>query len=633
MSTTLAPPPKLPPPKPPPPKHRLLPIDGNDGEFDLVGMLLEEQHSLTAVERFSQYHQETTQTPGGNEPSFRPAQAKYYSHLMPATPPGPGRQLAFEVDLDACSGCKACVVACHTLNGLEEDESWRRVGAITLGQTDEIEQDHIDTISLQHVTTACHHCSEPGCLLGCPVKAYDKDPVTGIVRHLDDQCIGCKYCTMMCPYEVPRYSKRLGIVRKCDMCHHRLAVGKAPACVQSCPNEAIAIKVVNVGAVPDRPTQTDGQDLPAGEVSLAPGAPPSSLTRPTTVYKSTRKNHFGRPQDDGIDHPADSHWPLAALLIGTQISVGMLLIERAVAAIGWIVGQPSSDSLSAIVATSSLAVGMVGLNLAPLHLGQPLRAWRVFLGLRTSWLSREAIVLGQYIGILAVAIALLWLPALMGMPIVQSHVPAGWLDAIDLWVPAWAGQVMLIAAIPIGLAGLYCSAMIYIATGRPLWRSARTLPRCLGTTMIGGVAGVAAVYWSAEVFSVVDFSEDSGDGFLAKSTTWAMRSLLVVAAVASLVKLFWEYTNGLGPVKPTDSPHLRRSRLLVRTRLRGLRTARTASAITSAILLTAAAAVGPNPLGMAVAVFAVGAVVLSETTERLLYFMGVVYDRMPGTFK
>src|SRR5690606_34885961 len=57
---------------------------------------------------------------------------------------------------------------------------------------------------LQHVTTACHHCVEPGCLHGCPVLAYEKDPVTGIVRHLDDQCIGCTYCVLMCPYEVPQ---------------------------------------------------------------------------------------------------------------------------------------------------------------------------------------------------------------------------------------------------------------------------------------------------------------------------------------------------------------------------------------------------------------------------------------------
>jgi len=80
---------------------------------------------------------------------------------------------------------------------------------------------------------------------GCPVLAYDKDETTGIVRHLDDQCIGCQYCILKCPYDVPKYSESRGIVRKCDMCHDRLSVGEAPACVQACPNEAIRIITVN----------------------------------------------------------------------------------------------------------------------------------------------------------------------------------------------------------------------------------------------------------------------------------------------------------------------------------------------------------------------------------------------------
>ncbi|MEM6690554.1 MAG: 4Fe-4S dicluster domain-containing protein, partial [Planctomycetota bacterium] len=217
-------------------------------------MLLAEQQSMTAVERFSSLHDEGLDTQS-------PAQEKYYRELLPASPPGPGQQFAFEVDLDKCSGCKACVVACHTLNGLEEDEAWRRVGTITIGETPQVATNSLPLV--QHVTTACHHCEDPGCLNGCPVKAYDKDAVTGIVRHLDDQCIGCKYCTMMCPYEVPRYSERLGIVRKCDMCHQRLSVGEAPACVQACPNEAIAIKVV------DTDQQFDTEDR------LAPGSPTS----------------------------------------------------------------------------------------------------------------------------------------------------------------------------------------------------------------------------------------------------------------------------------------------------------------------------------------------------------------------
>jgi formate dehydrogenase iron-sulfur subunit len=184
--------------------------------FDLIDRLIAEQQYLSAVERFAQKHEQTN----------LPLQAKYYRDLIPLTKPGKGQQYSFEVYLDRCTGCKACVSACHSLDGLEENETWRDVGLI-VGELD-------GQAYQQNVT--CHHCLDLGCLEGCPVMAYQKESETGIVRHLDDQCIGCQYCTMKCPYDVPKYSERLGIVRKCDLCHDRLVAGEAPACVQACPH-------------------------------------------------------------------------------------------------------------------------------------------------------------------------------------------------------------------------------------------------------------------------------------------------------------------------------------------------------------------------------------------------------------
>ena len=83
-----------------------------------VAQLLETQRSLTAVDRFSKLH----------ESPDAPLHAKFYRDLIPLDKPKPGEQYAFEVDLDACTGCKACVVACHNLNGLDEGELWRTVG-------------------------------------------------------------------------------------------------------------------------------------------------------------------------------------------------------------------------------------------------------------------------------------------------------------------------------------------------------------------------------------------------------------------------------------------------------------------------------------------------------------------------
>src|SRR5437870_1163324 len=153
-------------------------------------------------------------------------------------------------------------------------------------------------------SSACHHCVDPACLNGCPVLAYEKDSVTGIVRHLDDQCIGCQYCVMMCPYDVPKYSERRGIVRKCDMCSQRLAVKEAPACAQACPNEAIRITIVEQEAIrAEYRTETNGIDGPLTP-SLSPGggegeptpnsgtfvpaAPEPAFTLPTTQYISKK---------------------------------------------------------------------------------------------------------------------------------------------------------------------------------------------------------------------------------------------------------------------------------------------------------------------------------------------------------
>jgi len=180
-----------------------------------VDALLSEQQTLTAVERFSSLH----------DAGEVPEKHKIYSELLPLSKPGVGQQYAFEVDLDACTGCKACVAGCHTMNGLDEGETWRGVGLLSGGTA--------ETPAARLVTSSCHHCVEPACMAGCPVQAYEKDPITGIVKHLDDQCFGCQYCTLMCPYDAPKYNKRLGIVRKCDMCSSRLENSEAPACVEA----------------------------------------------------------------------------------------------------------------------------------------------------------------------------------------------------------------------------------------------------------------------------------------------------------------------------------------------------------------------------------------------------------------
>jgi formate dehydrogenase iron-sulfur subunit len=479
--------------------------------------------------------------------------------LIPLSAPGPGEQYAFEVDLDSCTGCKACVVACHSLNGLDDEEAWRDVGFITGGNRAAPYQ--------QTVTTACHHCADPGCLNGCPVLAYEKDPVTGIVRHLDDQCIGCQYCILKCPYDVPKYNERLGIVRKCDMCHQRLGAGEAPACAQACPTHAIKIVTVSVTG--------SGTTSPCADTSsFLASAPDPSYTQPTTRYVSSRpKPENTRAADAAVLRPQPPHWPLVALLMLMPMAVGCGVADKvlnlttpALAVCGWLAGA-------------------AGLALATLHLGQPLRAWRVFLGLRKSWFSREAVLFGAWFPLATtyVAIRLGWLPL--------DHGPLR--------------STLAVATATLGAMALFCSVMIYADTHRVFWRFANTAPRFFGSAVILGLAG-------------------------ALISPGAPLALGYALAAATILKLAFE-AHALAPVQEEDdglnSP-ARQTALLLAGPLRETNTLRVSAALLGGILLPLMVAIGAVPVTAAWPALALA--LLGELTERYLFFRAVDAPKMPG---
>lgn len=410
---------------------------------NLIDDLLAEQQALTAVQRFSQAH----------EKASTPALKTHYQSLIPLSKPASGEQYSFEVDLDACSGCKACVTACHSLNGLDEGESWRDVGSIVTPTTSPATQ--------QTVTTACHHCGDPACANGCPTLAYEKDAETGIVHHLDDQCIGCQYCTMTCPYDVPKYNDRLGIVRKCDMCQSRLREGEAPACVQACPNEAIKIRIVPVEQFT---TGLNGD-------TLLPGTVPSRITKPSTKYLNLRRPQGAEtlPADHDDLTPAHGHMPLVYMLVLTQAAAGLLFFD--VLSRMLIPGIPAPGIWHAVLGAGLAVSGLIG---ATLHLGRPLQAWRSFLGWRKSWLSREILAFGPWAG-LAVAYG-----ALLLIPLPK------WVPVPDLLTAA-AG----VGTVAMGFIGVFCSVMVYVFTQRPFWSLPQTGARFGLTLLAAGSCFVA----------------------------------------------------------------------------------------------------------------------------------------------
>ncbi|SIO24747.1 nitrate reductase (quinol-dependent), transmembrane subunit [Singulisphaera sp. GP187] len=412
------------------------------GDLTLIDAMLDEQGDLTAVERFTQFH----------EGEQAPLQGGVYSSLLPARTPGPGQQYAFEVDLDRCSGCKACVAACHSMNGLDEFEAWREVGLI-VGAVAGLPV-------LQHVTSACHHCLDPACLSACPVDAYEKDPVTGIVKHLDDQCFGCQYCTLACPYDVPKFHAKKGIVRKCDMCSDRLGAGEAPACAQACPHEAIKIRVI------DRAEAV----AVAESNSFLATAPAANYTMPTTRYLSSRPAQGPvRAGDHFRNEPEHAHVPLVVMLVLTQASAGGYLVEA--------VARATGGNVPTILPWLSLVVGLVGINASLLHLGRPLYAYRALIGLRHSWLSREVAAFGLFANVALAHGAALW------------------------FRPDWLG-LSAAAAAATGLVAVFCSVMVYHVVHRPFWRGGRCGLKFFGTSIVVGLAGALATSGGAQRLAV-----------------------------------------------------------------------------------------------------------------------------------
>lgn len=373
---------------------------------------------------------------------------------LPGRTPAAGEQYRFHVDMEACIGCKCCVVACNEQNGNPASINWRRVVEIESGWYPQAQR--------AYLSMGCNHCVEPTCLAGCPVDAYTKSPLTGIVHHSADACIGCQYCTWNCSYGVPQYNPERGVVGKCDMCHGRLETGDAPACVNACPEGAIGIEIVNIAewrAAFDADQRKAGVPGPDGSVSttrttvpsFAPNTKPVDMTHPT---------------------PAHPHWSLIVMTVLTQLSVGAF-------ATIWLLQLAGGQSLGT-AALASLFVAGIALAASTFHLGRPIHAYRALKMWKRSWLSREVLLFALFSGVAAVYAGLLWLE----LP--GSHT-AGLLT------------------VAFGAGGVVASANIYRVPARPAWNTSFTLgqflltagalgPLFAGTVRIGDprVLGVTA---------------------------------------------------------------------------------------------------------------------------------------------
>lgn len=346
--------------------------------------------------------------------------------LIPSRPLEEGEQYRFHFNMTKCIGCRSCEVACNEQNGNPADILWRRIG--------ELEAGSYPATQRHYLSMGCNHCLDAECVKGCPVDAYTKDPITGIVLHSADACIGCQYCVWNCPYSVPQFNPERGVVGKCDMCKGRLEDGFEPACVNACPESAIEIEIVNMAEWRENFFGAESPGMPSAIHTIST----TRITLPEITESALER------VDAGQIRPEHAHLSLVFMTTLMQAVIGaffVLLLHR---------------ELDVVRMGLLLIVAGMALTISTMHLGRPAYAWRALKMWRRSWLSREVLLFTLFLSALTAST--------VGTAAAQFHrgLPPDVLLGLD-WLTAL-----------LGLAGTLASAYIYLVPARPSWNMPHT---------------------------------------------------------------------------------------------------------------------------------------------------------------
>ncbi|MDR0500741.1 MAG: 4Fe-4S dicluster domain-containing protein [Coriobacteriales bacterium] len=176
-------------------------------------------------------------------------------------------QLGFYYDIDRCTGCKTCQIACKDVNDNEVGVLFREVLSF--------ENDTFPNTKAYSVSMSCNHCEMPYCLANCPATAISKQE-DGRVIIDQEVCIGCQTCVNVCPYGAPSYIPERKVSGKCDLCLALVQNGEQPACVASC-----LMRAIEWGDISElRSKHSNNADIV--------GIPSSEQTNPNVTFKLHR---------------------------------------------------------------------------------------------------------------------------------------------------------------------------------------------------------------------------------------------------------------------------------------------------------------------------------------------------------
>lgn len=161
------------------------------------------------------------------------------------------KEMAIYYDASVCTACKGCQIACKQWNQLPSrlddkanefghsfEHPKENTGDTWLHMSFEEGEDSKGNFYWAFGRQACLHCTDAACVNACPTGACQHNDNGGVFID-KDTCIGCEYCVAACPFSVPKLRERDNKSRKCSMCVDRTDNGMIPACVKTCPTDAL----------------------------------------------------------------------------------------------------------------------------------------------------------------------------------------------------------------------------------------------------------------------------------------------------------------------------------------------------------------------------------------------------------